>query len=129
MTKHRAGSREKAQKEAQKQAGTGNPHVRTGAASRTIHGPVLIWPDFLGALLVVLLMVAGLTWLVWPEPDPAPPRSGTVLGLRFSGDFPHRCRLWIRPEGAPREVRVLVDPNSEIECLDARTFDHWERVR
>lgn len=79
--------------------------------------------------VLVVLMLAGagaLVWWVIPE-EPAPPVTrGTVVGWRFSDDYPHRCRLWIKPPSAFLGDKVLVDPNDEAECLAAEIGDWWE---
>lgn len=82
---------------------------------------------FLSVALGVALVGTGVAVVFGPE-RPAPVDAGVIVGFRFSGDFPHRCRLWIRPDGAPGDTRVLVDPNAESECLTARTFDRWRRL-
>jgi hypothetical protein len=76
--------------------------------------------------LGVVLMGTGAALVLAPDEPPAP-TSGVVLGFRFSGDYAHRCRLWIRPDGASGDTRVLVEPNSDEECLQLRTFDRWWR--
>lgn len=76
-----------------------------------------------------LLALAGIGVLIqWrlPEEPPPPVTSGTVVGWRFSGDYPHRCRLWIKPPGAFLGDKVLVDPNSEAECLASEIGDWWQ---
>lgn len=86
------------------------------------------WSGYLAAFMVVLLMTGALTWVVWPE-EPERVDYGTVVGFRFSGSYPHRCRMWIKPGGATLRDRVLLDPNTEQECTDARIGDRWERWR
>jgi len=73
-------------------------------------------------------LVGGATYACLPG-EPLPPTSGTVVGFRFSSAYQHRCRLWIKPTGSALRHRVLVDPNSETECLNAQTGDRWERAR
>jgi hypothetical protein len=83
--------------------------------------------DWSVPVALVLALAGVLGWWVYPE-EPPPVRQGTVAGWRFSGDYVHRCRLWIIPPGAFLNDRVLLDPNTEQECLDSRVGDWWERA-
>jgi hypothetical protein len=87
----------------------------------------LIWR--IVAMSVGVGLVTGGVVVACTPQMPAPVASGTVVGFRFSGDAPHRCRLWIKPTGRTLRNRVLLDPNSESECVNARIGDRWERAR
>lgn len=87
------------------------------------------WAQLLVGIALAAACIVLIVWVVPRTGATLAPTSGTVIGFRFSGDFPHRCRLWIKPAGNTIAHRVLLDPNSEAECLNARIGDRWERVR
>lgn len=96
------------------------------AARRPVAGA---YASLLVGVTVVLACAAFIGWRVPRMDARLAPNAGTIVGFRFSGDYPHRCRLWIKPPGSTITGRVLIDPNTEAECLGARIGDPWERVR
>jgi hypothetical protein len=81
---------------------------------------------FSAIMTAVMLVGLGVVWAFTPG-EPEPVKAGTIVGYRFSGDYPHRCRLWIKPLGSTLRDRVLTDPNTERECLDSKIGDRWTR--
>ncbi len=88
-----------------------------------------LYADLLVGVTVTLACAVLIAWQVPRIGARLAPDAGTVVGFRFSGDYVHRCRLWIKPTGETLNDRVLIDPNSEAECLNARIGDRWERAR